>query len=180
MNYFEFVTTKFELKSIYTVDLASEKINQFSRYPDKWHGGEGESFSQEIIDKSLLVVNRIKKLGFDVVDAFPSIDGTIGIYSCYSENHIDIEVKDSGLFRLIIENNKFEEFFNQEFELTQLYLKLLELKFEWDTSELFQDNIGTIIKVGLIAEHSDHLNPSRYLSSTSIVHPKAQMGYAII
>lgn len=134
-------------------DLATKKLDKFKNYPNGWHGGEGIPFSESIIDKALHITILVQKLGFEIVDAFPATDGTLGVYTYSNGFHIDIDISESEKYQLLVEDDDDIEHYRDLLTLEELEFKLIDLKTQWDTYEYLPAIIGIQTKVDLKVGH---------------------------
>ncbi len=105
-------------------DLATEKIEKFKTYEKGWHGGEGIPFSATTIERAANIIKMLKDYYYDVADAFPATDGTLGIYAFRNNFHLDITISESDSYLLVAE--EFEK------EILRATLSLQDLEKDLD------------------------------------------------
>lgn len=109
-------------------DLATDKIKSFLDFKAGWHYGEGESFSEDMVDLSIRVVNLLKNKEFHTIDAFPTFDGEILVSSYFDNMVFDFTIHKNKTITLGVEMgdkeiNCFELTSFDEIEITMRCLK---------------------------------------------------------
>lgn len=141
-----------------TKDMATSKIQNFEKFIDGWHFGEGVAFSKSTLDLAIEIIMLIKKLGYGVVDAFPGTDGSLGIYTYENGKNIDIDINQQGLLKLKIEDDNSDIIFEDNISIEKLNTKLIELISGCNLYEYFLRTTGTKLEGDLIVEPSKTLH----------------------
>lgn len=177
----------FTIKTPYvnpTKDLATDKIISFSNFEEGWHFGDGEKFSKKVIETSLQIVSFLKKRGFAIIDAFPSINGEIRVTTYPGDYYFAINVNDEYRFTFWIEDKNHNELFLAEnLSIEELKKTLITYRLKWSTSEYSPKTTGMRLgKNSMILHSTTHQRRevAVYPLLTSNVQPNRLVEYVDI
>ena len=76
-----------------------DKIESYRDLPQGWHYGEGEAFSQDVIDRALALESQIRQYGIET-DAFPGLGGEVLLIAYQDNKTWDVCVEPNGTVTL--------------------------------------------------------------------------------
>lgn len=140
-------------------DYATDKLSEFGRLENGWHYGEGVKFNSKILLLASQFVSFLKERGFEVIDAFPGLDGEIRITTYPFRYYFEITIESLESINLVVESAKDVEIFrNEQLSFEQLKTKILQLRdyISWSIlSESYQRIIGSEKNIDLTAWPSE-------------------------
>ena len=153
-------------------DKLEEQIESFAKLKQGWNFGEGESFSQQVIDNAIFIY-KIGKMHGLLAEAFPGIDGDIVISFQNKEHFLDIKINPNASFVAEYEKGIGENFTSTLLGL--LNISDIKEKIRWlsnleiqDLSEYSVYSTLALVRSGLEMKSLKYLNQQKdFLYSTT-------------
>jgi hypothetical protein len=134
------LTTSFYTVALKTPNSVTEKIESFAGFKKKWHYGEGESFSKDVVNSAKELSIYLYENLFIKLNVFPGLNGEIMIKTYFPKTAIEITINNNLQANYMIETRGGDELFqSSEMSIADLKKQILshrQLYFtEWNLLE---------------------------------------------
>ena len=119
-------------------NIVVQKVKSFKNFKQGWHLGEGESFSDEVINQSIEMCEFLLANSFLTIDAFPGFNGEVRITAYPNNYYFEITFEDFNRVNFLIEDNNDSEIFRIENQTIEEVKRIIIEKRDsllWNTPE---------------------------------------------
>ncbi len=121
-----------------SVSPAERKIRDFAKLPSGWHFGAGAPPESAIIDAASALVRDLVVLGFTKNDAFPGIEGEIGVSAYSGDETLEIIVEIDGSYTFARDDGTEETDRKERIDARALKRVLIDASKElWNSSAFY-------------------------------------------